>query len=251
MPAPYPHIALMPQRADLVLVERGLFESRAKAQEAIAAGRVRADGRVLRKPSEPIGADAEIEATAPYPWVSRGGVKLEAALVAFGFDVAGATCLDAGASTGGFTDVLLTRGAVKVYAVDVGHGQLHPRLAADPRVVSSEGRDVRTLLPSDFSEPPSFLTCDVSFISLSLVLPAILAVASPRARLVALIKPQFEVGPAHVVKGIVQDAALHRDACIKIERLLREAGWQIAGLVDSPIRGGDGNREYLIGASKL
>ncbi len=242
------------QRADLALVERGFFDSRAKAQEAIAAGLVRIGGKVLRKPSEPIGADARIEAAPPYPWVSRGGVKLEAALDAFGFDLVGAICLDVGASTGGFTDVLLARGVQKVYAVDVGHEQLHPRLRADPRVILREGKDARTLTPADFPEPPTFITCDVSFISLALVLPTLLALAPPQARLtqarlICLVKPQFEVGPSHVVKGIVKDAAARHDACARIEALLSDAGWRIAGLIESPIQG-EGNREYLIGATR-
>ncbi len=239
-----------PRRADLALVERGFFESRAKAQEAIAAGLVRIDGKPLRKPSEPIGVGAHIEAAAPYPWVSRGGVKLEAALDAFGFDPNGAVCLDVGASTGGFADVLLARGATKVYAVDVGHGQLHARLRDDPRVVLYEAKDARSLAPADFAEPPGFITCDVSFIPLRLVLPAILALAAPRAKLIVLVKPQFEVGRAHVVKGIVKDAGARQDACSRLEPLLRDAGWQTAGLMESPIPGADGNREFLIGATR-
>ncbi len=231
-----------------MLVERGFFDSRAKAQQAIAAGLVRIDGRPLRKPSEPIGAAAHIEASAPYPWVSRGGVKLAAGLEAFGFHPKGAICLDVGASTGGFTEVLLARGAAKVYAIDVGHKQLHARLAADPRIVLYEGKDARRLTGADFAESPGFVTCDVSFISSRLVLPTILALAAPRATLVSLIKPQFEVGPAHVVKGIVKDAAAQKEACVQIEALLRDAGWQIVGLTLSPILGADGNREFLIGA---
>ncbi len=238
------------QRADLALVERGFFESRVKAQEAIAAGLVRIDGKPLRKPSEPIGAAAQIEAAAPYPWVSRGGVKLAAALDAFGFDPAGAICLDVGASTGGFTDVLLARGAAKVYAVDVGRGQLHPRLVADPRVVFCQGKDARNLTLADFAEPPACIVCDVSFISLALVLPNILRFAGCGATLVALIKPQYEVGPAYVVKGIVKDAAARQRACATIKALLENAGWQIADLIESPIRGAEGNCEYLIGATK-
>jgi 23S rRNA (cytidine1920-2'-O)/16S rRNA (cytidine1409-2'-O)-methyltransferase len=236
------------QRADLALVERGFFESRAKAQEAIAAGLVRIDGKPLRKPSEPIGTTAHIEAAAPYPWVSRGGVKLDAALDAFGFHPRGAICLDVGASTGGFTDVLLARGAAKVYAVDVGHKQLHARLAADPRVVLHEAKDARSLVAADFAEPPGFITCDVSFISSRLVLPTILALAAARATLVSLIKPQFEVGRPHVVKGIVKDAGAQNQACARIETLLRDAGWQIAGLIEPPIQGAHGNQEFLIGA---
>ena len=236
------------QRADLALVERGFFASRAKAQEAIAAGRVKIDGRVLGKASEPVADGAEIEAAPLYPWVSRGGVKLAGALDAFGFDPAGAICLDLGASTGGFTDVLLARGAAKVYAVDVGHGQLHTRLRDDPRVVSREGFDARRLSNGDFPEAPNFLTCDLSFISLTLVLPHLFELAARPARLVCLIKPQFEVGPAFVVKGLVKDEAAQRRACNAIEDLIRKAGWHIAGLIPSPIEGGDGNREFLIGA---
>lgn len=238
------------QRADLALVERGFFESRAKAQEAIAAGLVRINGKPLRKPSESVAAAAHIEAVAPYPWVSRGGMKLAAGLDAFGFDPAGAICLDVGASTGGFTEVLIARGAAKVYAIDVGHGQLHPRLAADSRVVLCQGRDARNLAPADFSEPPACIACDVSFISLALVLPNILALAGRDAMLVALIKPQYEVGPAYVVKGIVKDAAARQRACATIEALLGEVGWRVAGMIESPIRGAAGNREYLIGATK-
>jgi 23S rRNA (cytidine1920-2'-O)/16S rRNA (cytidine1409-2'-O)-methyltransferase len=238
------------KRADVALVERGFFESRAKAQEAIDAGLVTIDGEVLRKASDHIGVGAKIEATPPYPFVSRGGVKLEAGLNAFGFDPAGVICLDVGASTGGFTDVLLARGATRVYAVDVGHGQLHPRLASDPRVVLRECKDARGLAAADFAEPPACIVCDVSFISLALVLPNILSLAGRDAMLVALIKPQYEVGPGNLVKGIVKDAAARQKACTKIEALLTDAGWRIAGLIESPIQGGEGNREYLIGAAR-
>ena len=195
------------QRADLALVQRGFFASRAKAQEAIAAGRVKIDGRVLSKAAEPVAPNAAIKAEPLYPWVSRGGVKLAAALDAFGFDPKDSVCLDLGASTGGFTQVLLARGAAKVYAVDVGHGQLHETLRDDPRIVSHESLDARRLQANDFPEPPSFITCDLSFISLKLVLPIIFGIVARPARLVCLIKPQFEVGPAHVVKGIVKDEA--------------------------------------------
>jgi 23S rRNA (cytidine1920-2'-O)/16S rRNA (cytidine1409-2'-O)-methyltransferase len=236
------------QRADLALVSRGLFESRAKAQEAIALGLVRVDGKVLAKPSLLIDDQTEIEAQEPYPWVSRGGVKLAAALDAFGFDPKGCLCLDIGASTGGFTDVLLTRGAAQVYAVDVGHSQLHRKLSNDPRVSSMEATDARDLSSAMFSAPPQFISCDVSFISLRLVLPPLLQLAAPGARLIALIKPQFEVGPGFVVKGIVKDEAKRQAACHEIEALLRAAGWDVKGLIASPIAGTDGNREYLIGA---
>ncbi|MGB8276373.1 MAG: TlyA family RNA methyltransferase [Methylovirgula sp.] len=236
------------QRADLALVTRGFFASRAKAQEAIAAGLVRIDGKILSKSSALIDAEMQIEAVAPYPWVSRGGVKLAAALDAFGFEPGKRICLDIGASTGGFTEVLLTRGAARVHAVDVGHGQLHPKLSADPRVISAEATDARTLTASAFSEPPGFISCDVSFISLKLVLPPLLALAAPDAALIALIKPQFEVGPAFVVKGIVKDEAARLRACADIEALLRSSGWNIKGPIASPIDGAEGNREYLIGA---
>ncbi|MGO9673779.1 MAG: TlyA family RNA methyltransferase [Methylocella sp.] len=238
------------QRADLALVERKLFESRAKAQEAISAGGVRVDGRLVRKASELIDAGASIEAAAPHPWVSRGGVKLAAALDAFGFDPAGLLCLDIGASTGGFAHVLLARGAAAVVAVDVGRGQLHSDIASDPRVTSHEATDARNLGAGDLQEPPRLVTCDVSFISLVLVLPAVLPLAAPDARLVALIKPQFEAGPAHVVKGIVKDPQTHDEVCKRIETLIQSLGWRIDGLIPSPIEGGDGNREFLIGASR-
>jgi 23S rRNA (cytidine1920-2'-O)/16S rRNA (cytidine1409-2'-O)-methyltransferase len=238
------------KRADLALVQRGFFASRAKAQEAIAAGRVKIDGRVLNKAAEPVAPDAAIEAEPLYPWVSRGGVKLAATLDAFCFDPKDAICLDLGASTGGFTQVLLARGAAQVYAVDVGHGQLHEALRDDPRIVSREGVDARRLQASDFPTPPNFITCDLSFISLKLVLPGIFKIVARPAQLVCLIKPQFEVGPAHVVKGLVKDEAQQQRACSEIEDLIRRAGWEIAGIIPSPISGGDGNREFLVGATR-
>ncbi len=240
----------MKQRADLLLVQRGLFESRKRAQDAISAGLVMADGRPVQKPSETLAADAAIEASAPHPWVSRGGVKLDAALAQFGIETAGRICLDIGASTGGFADVLLSRGAARVYAVDVGHGQLHRRLAADPRIVAMEGTDARHLAPAHFGEPPALVTCDVSFISLKLVLPHLSTLVAARATLVCLIKPQFEVGRGHVAKGIVTDPAMHAAVCADIESLLRDLDWRILGLMPSPLLGGDGNREFLIGAAR-
>ena len=174
----------MAPRADTLLAERGLFESRAKAREAIEAGLVRADGRLVKKPSEDIAPDAELSAAAPYPWVSRGGVKLAHALETFDVDPSGRYCLDVGASTGGFTDVLLTRGARHVVAVDVGHGQLHPRIRSDARVTALERLDARALEPTHLAEPPSLIVCDASFISLALILPNVLALApiAPRTR---------------------------------------------------------------------
>ncbi len=193
-------------------------------------------------------ADAAIAAEAPYPWVSRGGVKLAAALDGFGYDPGRCTCLDVGASTGGFTDVLLARGATRVHAVDVGHAQLHPRLAADPRVQSLEHQDARRLQADQFAKPPAAVTCDVSFISLTLVLPHILLLAAPGAWLVALIKPQFEVGPAAVTKGLVKDAAARERAVAVVRALVEKAGWRVDGVMPSPIAGGDGNQEFLLGA---
>jgi 23S rRNA (cytidine1920-2'-O)/16S rRNA (cytidine1409-2'-O)-methyltransferase len=238
------------QRADLALVERGLFPSRAKAQEAIAAGLVKIDGRIVSRASETVGETASIEAEQLYPWVSRGGVKLAAALQAFGFDPRGAVCLDLGASTGGFTDVLLARGATQVYAIDVGHHQLHEKLRNDPHVIAREGVDGRRLTRGAFAQPPTFITCDLSFISLKLVLPTIFGIIDRPSRLVCLIKPQFEVGPHYVVKGLVKDEAAQQRACAEIKRFLCEAGWQIVGIIPSPITGGDGNREFLIGATR-
>jgi 23S rRNA (cytidine1920-2'-O)/16S rRNA (cytidine1409-2'-O)-methyltransferase len=234
----------------VVLVERGVFESRARAQAAIAAGLVTADGAPVHKASDLIEATAEITAEAPHPYVSRGGIKLAAALDAFGIDPAGRLCVDIGASTGGFTEVLLARGARRIYAVDVGRGQLHPKLAADPRVVGLEGTDVRRLDRPMIPEPISLAVIDVSFISLKLVLPAVIELLEPRADLVALIKPQFEAGREHVKKGIIRNEGVQRAACSCIEAFLRERGFGILGLIASPILGGDGNREFLVGARR-
>ena len=238
------------RRADLLLVERGFFESRAKAQAAIAAGLIVADGAPVRKASNLIDATAEIRAEAAHPYVSRGGVKLAAALDAFAINPAGRVCADIGASTGGFTDVLLGRGAGKVYAIDVGQGQLHPRLAGDARVVSLEKTDVRRLDRALLAEPIALAVIDVSFISLRLVLPAAIAPLGKNAELIALIKPQFEAGRENVGKGVVHDEAVHRAVCGEIETLLREQGLHILGMIPSPILGGEGNREFLIGARR-
>jgi 23S rRNA (cytidine1920-2'-O)/16S rRNA (cytidine1409-2'-O)-methyltransferase len=238
------------RRVDLVLVARGLFPTRAKAQEAIAAGLVEADGRVVSRPSDLVDESAEIRAERPYPWVSRGGVKLAAALEAFGVDPAGQICLDVGASTGGFSQVLLTRGAERVYASDVGRGQLHASLAEEPRLVGLEGVDARTLTTALIPTPPTLVVCDVSFISLKLALPTPLALAAPDAHLIALIKPQFEAGPERVKKGIVKDPDVHRAVCEDISAFLEANGWRVTGLAPSPIAGRDGNREFLICATK-
>lgn len=237
-------------RADHVLVARGLFESRARAQAAITAGLVQADGRPVRRPSDLIRVEAEIGAEEAHPYVSRGGLKLAAALEAFALDPAGQVCLDLGASTGGFTDVLLGRGAARVYAVDVGRGQLHPRIAADPRVLSLESTDARRLDRSLVPEAIGFATLDVSFISLTLVLASLLPLLGAEAGLVALIKPQFEAGRALLRKGIVRDAGVHEAVCDTIREHVRSLGFSVLGLVPSPVLGGDGNREFLIGARR-
>jgi 23S rRNA (cytidine1920-2'-O)/16S rRNA (cytidine1409-2'-O)-methyltransferase len=225
-----------------------LFESRAKAQAAIEAGLVRADDAIVRKASEEIAVDAVLQAEPAHPYVSRAGVKLAAALDHFGFDPKGRTCLDAGASTGGFTQVLLERGAARVYAVDVGRGQLHATLRERPEVVCLEGTDIRTVSPAQLREPPSLIVVDVSFISLKLVLPVALALAQTPAQLVALIKPQFEAGRAALKKGIVRDAAVHAAVRDDIAAFVASLGWRVIGVMPSPIAGGDGNAEFLLGA---
>lgn len=238
------------QRADRLLVERGLFPSRTKAQAAIAAGLVTANAAPVRKASEEIAVDAALSATPAHPYVSRGGVKLAAALDHFKFDPQGRICLDVGASTGGFTQVLLERGAKRVYAVDVGHGQLHESLRGRPEIVSSEQTDIRTLSAAQLNEPPDFVTVDVSFISLKLALPPALALAKPPAQLIALIKPQFEAGRAQAKKGIVRDPAVHAAVCDDISAFVASLGWRVLGIIPSPIAGGDGNAEFLLGAAK-
>ncbi len=202
----------------------------------------------MRKASEEVADDAAIEASAEHPWVSRGGVKLAAALDAFGLDPAGLACLDVGASTGGFTDVLLARGAGHVTAVDVGHGQFDARLAADPRVRSLEGLDARALTAEQIGEAPGAIVCDVSFISQRLVLPHVLPLAARPAWLVSLVKPQFEVGPAGLVKGRVRSEAALAQACEDVRSCIKSEGWTVLGQIPSPAPGGGGAREFLIGA---
>ncbi|MFK8253449.1 TlyA family RNA methyltransferase [Ancylobacter terrae] len=239
------------ERADRLLVERGLYESRARAQAAIAAGLVRADGRTVLRPSDMLARAAALEAQEPWPWVSRGGLKLVHALEAGAIDVAGAGALDVGASTGGFTDVLLARGARRVYAVDVGRGQLHPRLRERAEVVSLEATDIRTLPRAAIPEPIDLVTIDVSFIGLAQVLAPALAFAGPGATLVALVKPQFEVGRRHLAKGgIVKDAQARAEALAQVEHHLAGLGWQTRLRLDSPITGGDGNAEFLLVAGR-
>lgn len=231
------------------MVERGLFESRAKAQVAIEAGLVSANDVVVRKASEEIPIDAMLRASAAHPYVSRGGVKLNAALDHFGFDPNGRVCVDVGASTGGFTQELLERGAARVYALDVGHGQLHESLRTRPEVLSLEGTDIRAFSPARLDARPDLITVDVSFISLKQVLPAALALAQRPAQLVALIKPQFEAGRTHVKKGIVRDEAARAAVCGDIAGFVASLGWRVAGIIPSPIAGGGGNAEFLLGAT--
>ncbi len=237
-------------RADQLLVARGLFESRARAQAAIEAGLILADGAVVAKASSTLPTNAKIEASAPHPYVSRGGVKLAAALDAFGIDPAGLTCLDAGASTGGFSDALLQRGAAHVFAVDVGHGQLHAKVAGNRRVTSFEGQDIRTLEAGLIQPMPQLGVIDVSFISLALVMPAVAKLLAPQATLAALIKPQFEAGRAALKKGVVRDASVHERVCQDVRQLVAGLGFAEIGLIPSPVEGGDGNPEFLIGARR-
>ena len=235
------------------MVERGLAESRAKAQALVLAGQVFSGERRLDKPGGMVAPETPIEVRAPaVPYVSRGGLKLAHGLDHFGIDPAGMVALDLGASTGGFTDVLLRRGAGRVYAVDVGRGQLDWRLRNDPRVVVLEQVNARHLSREHVPEPVDLVVCDVSFISLELALPPALALAAPDARLVALIKPQFEVGKGQVGKGgVVRDPARHQAVCARIAHWLTEhAGWRVLGISASPITGPKGNREFLIAAKR-
>lgn len=235
-------------RADLLLVARGLAESRAKARAAIEAGGVTANGERVDKPSDLIADDATLELTAPHPWVSRGGVKLAHALDVFGVDPEGRICLDVGASTGGFTHVLLKRGAARVYAVDVGHGQLHSSLRDDARVVSLERTDARVLTRAQIADAPSLIVCDVSFIGAAKALSTPMRLAAEHADLIVLIKPQFEAGPGH--GGVLGEAHARSAAETAIRELDGEAGFRVVGQTDSPIRGGDGNLERLIHARR-
>ncbi|MGQ9366026.1 TlyA family RNA methyltransferase [Azospirillum sp. A39] len=240
-------------RADVALVERGLVESRAKAQALILAGLVFSDTRRIDKAGDQIAAEAPLSVKGQeHPWVSRGGLKLVKGLDSFAIDPAGLTALDVGASTGGFTDVLLSRGAARVYAVDVGHGQLAWKLRQDPRVVVLEKTNARALTRTEVPDPVDLVVCDASFIGLEVVLPAALALTAPGARLVALIKPQFEVGKGRVGKGgVVRDPALHEEVCQRIRAWLDGLpGWRVLGVAESPILGPEGNKEFLIAAER-
>lgn len=236
-------------RLDVALVERGLAETRAAAQRLVMAGLVFSGERRLEKAGQGVGPDTALEVRGqPHPYVSRGGLKLEKALDHFAIPVAGRLALDVGASTGGFTDCLLQRGAAKVYAVDVGTNQLAWKLRSDPRVVSLEKTNMRDVTAAEVPGPVELIVCDASFIGLRTVLPAALALAGPGAHLAALIKPQFEVGKGRVGKGgIVRDPALHDEVCATITAWLAEQpGWRVLGVTESPITGAEGNKEFLI-----
>ena len=240
------------RRLDALLVERGLAETRTRAQALVLAGRVWSGERRLDKPGHAVSADTPLAVRGDdQPFVSRGGQKLAHALDHFAIDAAGRICLDIGASTGGFTDVLLRAGAAKVHAVDVGRGQLAWTLRNDSRVVVLEGVNARYLTAAEIPEPPSLIVCDASFIGLETVLPAALALAAPGALLVALIKPQFEVGKGRVGKGgVVRDHRLHREVCDRIAAWLQDdMGWTVRGITESPLRGPAGNIEFLIVAN--
>ena len=236
----------MKQRLDRLLVDRGLADSREKAQALIMAGEVLLNGQKAAKPGQAVMPDAAVEVLARPPYVSRGGLKLAAALQHFAIDVTGQVCLDIGSSTGGFTDALLQAGAARVHAVDVGTGQLAWPLRTDSRVVVHEGLNARELRFDDIGEPVSLITCDVSFISVTLILPAAAPLLQPSGRMVILIKPQFEVGKGQVGKGgIVRDPSLHQAACERVDNAARSLGF-VTSMMDSPILGAEGNKEFLL-----
>ena len=237
-------------RIDQLLVERGLVESREKAQALILAGHVLVNGQKIHKPGHSVATDIAVEVLERMPYVSRGGYKLAGALDHFQVDVTGFTCLDVGASTGGFTDCLLQRGAARVWAVDAGHGQIDWKLRNDPRVTVCEGVNARYLKPQDFSEPFDLGVCDASFISTTLLLPAIAPLLKSHGEMLILVKPQFEVGRGQVGKGgIVRDPALHQAACDRVRTAVEALGYT-ARITDSPILGAEGNREFLLHAAK-
>jgi len=236
------------RRLDQLLVERGLADSRAKAQALVLAGEVTVEGQKAAKPGHPVQEDARIEVASPPRFVGRGGLKLEAALAHFGIDVHGRVCADIGASTGGFTDCLLQHGAAHVYAVDVGSGQLDWKLRGDPRVLLREGVNARYLGAEHIGEPLDFAACDVSFISATLILPALVALLKPSGEMVILIKPQFEAGRGQVGKGgIVRDPAVHTQACDRVREAVEELGFGTS-VIESPILGAEGNKEFLLDA---
>jgi 23S rRNA (cytidine1920-2'-O)/16S rRNA (cytidine1409-2'-O)-methyltransferase len=238
----------MKARLDRLLVERGLVDSREKAQALIMAGEVLVNGQKASKPGHAVESDASVEVLARPPYVSRGGLKLAGALQRFAIDPAGKVCLDIGASTGGFTDALLQAGAARVHAVDVGSGQLAWALRTDPRVVVHEGINARELQFEDVGEPVELIVCDVSFISVTLILPAAVRLLRPEGQMVILIKPQFEAGRGQVGKGgIVRDPAVHQGACDRVRQAVEQFGFTTE-IMDSPILGAEGNKEFLLHA---
>jgi 23S rRNA (cytidine1920-2'-O)/16S rRNA (cytidine1409-2'-O)-methyltransferase len=238
------------KRADVFLVSQGFAASRTEAQAAIRAGGVAADGEQITKAAQRLREGMNIRYQPAHPYVSRGGVKLAAALDQFGLSPETRVCLDVGASTGGFTQVLLERRAARVYAVDVGHGQLHSKIKSDRRVISLEGRNARDLTPAIIPEPPQAIVADVSFISLKQALPSALALAARDAWAVLLVKPQFELGRWGTSRGIVKDEGARETAVAEVTAWVKAQGWQVTGSMESPIEGGDGNREYLLAAKK-
>lgn len=238
-------------RLDHYLVQKGLTQSRAKAQEAVAAGLVTVNGAAATKPAQKVAEGDDVRVMGlVHDYVSRGGVKLQAALDHFKFDPSRKTCLDLGASTGGFTDVLLRAGAAKIYAVDVGQGQLHEKVAHDSRVINLEKTHAKDLSSAIIPDPVGAIVCDVSFISLKKALPFALALAAPDCWLAALIKPQFEVGREGIGKGGIVKEGLAEPCACDMAQWIEGEGWAVEGLIDSPIPGGDGNREFLLGATK-
>jgi 23S rRNA (cytidine1920-2'-O)/16S rRNA (cytidine1409-2'-O)-methyltransferase len=238
------------KRADLVLVERGLFESRARARAAIEAGLVIANDKQVQKPSETIPADAVVRAQSAHPWVSRGGVKLAGALEQYAIEIENHVCLDVGASTGGFTEVLLANGADLVFAIDVGHGQLHASLHGHPKIVSMEATDIRSFEGKRLPMRPDVVVVDVSFISLKSVLPVALSLAASPMHLLALIKPQFEAPRKHAKRGIIRNAMVHQEICDDITAFAASLGCTDIQVFPSVIAGGDGNIEFFIGARR-
>lgn len=239
------------QRADLYLTENGYYESRARAQAAIRAGLVKVDGKRLKKASEKLSELNEIQAKTEHPWVSRGGLKLAYALKEFNVNPQGKTCLDVGASTGGFSDVLRQNGAAKIYAVDVGHGQLHASLQNVHEITSMEGQDARDLTAAHFSPKPQLVVCDASFISCMKVLETPLTLTSTSADLITLVKPQFEVGKTGIKRGgLVKSESLALQALSDVSAWVTQKGWHVVATCKSPIKGGSGNTEYLLHARR-
>jgi 23S rRNA (cytidine1920-2'-O)/16S rRNA (cytidine1409-2'-O)-methyltransferase len=236
----------MKVRLDVMLTEKGLAESREKAQALVLAGEVLVNGVKAQKPGQSVAPDADLQVLSRPPYVGRGGLKLEAAIDRFGIDVMGKVCLDVGASTGGFTDCLLQRGAARVHAVDVGAGQIDWKLRNDPRVILHERLNARFLRYEDVGEPIDLVVCDVSFISVTLILPAAAPLLQPAGEMVILIKPQFEVGREQVGRGgIVRDPELHRAACERVENAVRQMSYRTE-IIESPILGAEGNKEFLL-----